>query len=192
MDDWGFAVKGIGLATREWRFWVAFVVAFLVFGTLMNLLAGGTAAFDLMRVAGWSTRFSIIGNAGLALFGVGRGLLDWALVFAVTVLQATAVGMLAVVWQKRAEDTGTKNSEHAQRTGLGAAVAVLGTGCPTCGTTLLGPLAVAVFGSSGIALAGTISGLMTVVAVVLLLGALEKSGYEAFVILTTKMKGEKR
>ena len=52
MDEFVLAGKGILLAAREKRFWYGFVPSFLFFGLLMNLLAGGTAKFELMAAVG--------------------------------------------------------------------------------------------------------------------------------------------
>ena len=195
LDGWKLAGEGLVLATKKPRFWVAFLVTFVVFGTLMNLLAGGTAAFNLMGVVDFGGKLQIIGDAFLGLFGVGREFLDWLLYFAIALLQGLLVGLVVVVWRARSEKlkrgrkdannktAETDNSEHIQRAGLAAGLAVLGSGCPTCGTTLLGPLVMAVVGSGGVALAGTISGIFTTLAIILALFALKKLGFEAYAII---------
>jgi len=75
------------------------------------------------------------------------------------------------------------NSENLQHAGLAAGLAVLGSGCPTCGTTLLAPLIGAISSSSGLALAGTISGILTLASVLIALYALKKVGKEAYIEL---------
>ena len=79
-------------------------------------------------------------------------------------------------------------SDNLQRTGLAAGLAVLGSGCPTCGTTLLAPLIGAIGSSGGLALAGFLSGALTALSMIVALLALQKIGKEAFVELSTKSK----
>lgn len=198
LDGWKLAAEGLVLATRKPRFWVAFLITFVVFGTLMNLLAGGTAAFNLMGVVDFGGKMQIIGDAFLGLFGVGREFLDWLLYFAIALLQGLLVGLVVVVWRVRStklkqsrKPADTKaaegdNSDHIQRAGLAAGLAVLGSGCPTCGTTLLAPLIGAISSSGGLALAGLLSGLLTTLSVLVALWALRKIGKEAFVELTNE------
>ncbi len=52
-DEFVLAGKGIMLATKEKRFWIGFLIAFLFFGTLINLLAGGFSKFELMGAIGF-------------------------------------------------------------------------------------------------------------------------------------------
>ena len=61
-DEFVLAGKGILLATREKRFWVGFVISFLFFGTLMNLLSGGFSKFELMGALGF---FDGVGEFGV-------------------------------------------------------------------------------------------------------------------------------
>lgn len=197
LDEWKMALSGILLATRGPRFLLTFALAFVIFGTLMSLLAGSTAALSLF----WSTdlggKFAIIRDGFLGLFGVGRSFWDWLLIFAVTLLQSILIGLIVLVWQKRrparshskpSQDSAatTKNSDNLQNAGLAAGLAVLGSGCPTCGTTLLAPILGTIFSSSSYALASTISGLLTAAAILLALFSLRRVGKDAFVLIKSE------
>lgn len=174
----------------------------MIFGTLMNLLAGGLAAFKLMGVADFGGKLRIVGDALLAVFGVGRNFWDFLLTFAVALLQGVLVGLVVIVWrarkkelQRSAEKRADENfavTDDLQRTGIAAGLAVLGAGCPTCGTTLLAPLIGAVSSSGGLALAGTLSGVLTALSIVIALVALRKIGKEAFVELTRSNSKRRR
>ena len=172
------ALNGLLLATRYPKFDVIVVVGFLVFGTLLNLLASGNAGLSLFGVADFGGKMQLIGKAFLSIFGVGRNFLDFLLILAISLLQGILIGLVALVWKKRKD-----NADNLQRTGIVAGLAILGSGCPTCGTTLLGPLVIAVAGSSGVALAGVVSGIFTALVVVLALFALKKLGFEAYAII---------
>lgn len=187
VDEWKMACSGILLATREWQFLLAAVLAFVFFGTLMNLLSGSTAALSLFGATDWPGKFSIIWDSFLANFGVGRPFWDWLLLFSITFLQSILIGLIVVVWQKKRRSkrdqliANVKNADNLQSAGLVAGLAVLGSGCPTCGTTLLMPVMGALFSSSAYALAGILSGVLTAAAILLALFSLKRIGKDAYV-----------
>ncbi|MBR3319760.1 hypothetical protein IKG20_00405, partial [Candidatus Saccharibacteria bacterium] len=83
LDEFALAGRGLLLATKKRSFWIAFIITFIVFGTLINLLSSGFTSFQLIGGCigsgdiGGALR--IIGNAFLAIFGVGRNFTDFAL-----------------------------------------------------------------------------------------------------------------
>ena len=181
IDQWKLAGRGIILATRKKRFLIGAIISFIMFGTLLNLLSGGTAAFNLMKVSDLSGKLKIIGEAFFGIFGIGQNFLDWLLTFAISLLQATLVGLTVMIWDWRNKED--NDADNLQRTGIVAGLAVLGSGCPTCGTTLLAPLLASVVGSGGLAIAGAISGVLTTLAIIIGVFALKQLGYEAYVII---------
>lgn len=192
LDERKMALSGIILATRERRFLIAALITFVVFGTLINLLSGSTSALNLFWVTDLPGKLSIIGNAFLSIFGIGRNFWDWLLLFFITVLQSLLIGLVALVWQKRRRSkkdqvvATAQNADNLQSAGLAAGLAILGSGCPTCGTTLLMPLLGALFSSSSYMLAGVISGLLTVAAVLLALWSLKRIGKDAYVMILSE------
>lgn len=193
LDECKMALMGVVLATREWKFLLTFGLSFVIFGTLMNLLSGSTAALDLFWATDFGGKLAIIGDGFLANFGVNRNFWDWALTFFITILQSVLIGLVVLVWNKRrrnrknqAAQKSTKNSNNLQDAGLAAGLAILGSGCPTCGTTLLAPVLGTIFSSSSFALAGVISGFLTVAAIVLALFALKRVGKDAFILITSE------
>lgn len=194
LDEWKMAFSGIILATRDPKFLLTFALTFVIFGTLMNLLSGSTAAFSLFWATDFGGKLAIIRDGFLGIFGVGRNFWDWLLLFVVTILQSILIGLVILVWRKRRQGrkadakakAATKNSDNLQNAGLAAGLAVLGSGCPTCGTTLLAPVLGAVFSSSSYALASTISGLLTAAAILLALFTLKRIGKDAFVMITSE------
>ena len=80
-DGFLLAGKGILLATREKRFWIGFLIAFLFFGMLMNLLSGGFSKFELMAATGFSGTVKILTDALLGVFGFKMIVTDWLTVF---------------------------------------------------------------------------------------------------------------
>ena len=192
LDEWKMALSGIVLATRNRKFLIVLAVSFVIFGTLMNLLSGSTAALNLFWATDLAGKLAITRDGFLGVFGVGRNFWDWLLLFLITLLQSILVGLVALVWRKRQRSkaeqivASANNADNVQSVGLAAGLAVLGSGCPTCGTTLLAPILGTVFSSSGYAVAGAVSGVLTVASVLLALFTLKRIGKEAFVMITSE------
>ena len=192
LDEWKIAFSGVVLATQDKRFLVTFGLTFVIFGTLMTLLSGSTAAFSLFGAADLLGKFKIIGDGFLGLFGLNRNFWDWLLTFGITLLQSTLIGLVVLVWRKRRRSrkeqviaTAT-NSDNVQSAGLAAGLAVLGSGCPTCGTTLIAPVIATLFSTSSYTLANVISGILTAIAVIVALFALKRIGNDAYAIIVSE------
>lgn len=183
LDEWRLAAYGVLLATKRPKFIAVTIATFLIFGTLMNLLNNGFASFRLMATVDLGGKLEIISGAFLAVFGVGRSFLDWVLVFFISLLQGVLIGLVALAWHKKRKEQKQQNSENVQTASLAAGLAVLSAGCPTCGTTLLMPVIGAISSTGGFALAGAVSGVIFIVAVVVALFALKKIGGEVYVII---------
>lgn len=189
VDEWKMACSGILLATRDWKFDLTAILTFVIFGTLMNLLASSTAALDLFWATDGAGKAAIIWDSFLAIFGVGRNFWDWILLFVITLLQSVLIGLVVLVWRKKHHNrrenllAGVQNADNLQSAGLVAGLAVLGSGCPTCGTTLLMPVLGTVFSSGGYALAGAISWLLTAGAILLALFSLRRIGKDAYAMI---------
>lgn len=192
------AVSGIVLATRRPKFLLTFALIFVIFGTLMNLLSGSTAALNLFWLTDFGGKLAIIRDGLFGLFGVGRNFWDWLLLFSITLLQSILIGLVVLVWHQRrqhqkpsrqAQSSSAErqpNADNLQNAGLAAGLAVLGSGCPTCGTTLLAPILGTLFSSGSYALASTLSGLLTTAAILLALFTLKRLGRDAFVLITSE------
>ncbi len=197
LDEWKMAASGVLLATRSPRFLVVSLVSLVIFGVLMNLLSSSSAALNLFWATDFTGKLSIIWDSFLAIFGVGRNFWDWLVTFLIVVLQSILIGLVAFVWQKKRRSRRERlladvhNSDNVQSAGLVAGLAILGSGCPTCGTTLLMPIIGTVFSSSGYMLAGAISGILTIGAVILALFTLKRIGKDAYVLALSE-KYEKR
>ena len=188
LDDFLIAGNGILLATKEKRFWYGFVPTFLFFGLLMNLLAGGTSKFDLMFALGFPRALKILGENFLGIFGVGQPFLDWLPIFALSVMQGILIGLIVLLWNKKSKE----NAENLGSAGIIAGLIALGAGCPTCGTTLLTPLLGALVSTGGIAIAGTISTIVTIIAILIAIFSLKRLGVETYVTIINEKFLKKR
>ena len=192
LDEWKIAASGIVLATRSARFLAVFAVTFVLFGILMNLLSGSSAALSLFWTTDLGGKMQILSQAFLAIFGVGRNFWDWALTFVIVVLQSLLIGLVALVWQKKHRNrkeqvaATASNSDNVQSAGLAAGLAVLGSGCPTCGTTLLAPVIGTLFSTSSYALASAISVVLTLADILVSLLTLKKLGNDAYALIVSE------
>ena len=187
LDDFVLAGKGILMATKEKRFWYGFIPTFIFFGMLINLLAGGFSKFELMGAVGFSGSMKILLDAFLSIFGVNQVFVDWLPTFLLALLQGVLVGLIVFLWQKKKESSeSNSNSANVEKAGIITGLVALGAGCPTCGTTLLTPLLGAIFSTGSIAIAGAISAIVTVLAVVIAILSLKRLGVEAYVIIVNE------
>ena len=203
LDGFLLAGKGILLAMREKKFWIGFIIAFLFFGMLMNLLAGGFSKFELMGAVGFGGSMKIIGDAFLAIFGVNMIFLEWLPIFLIAILQGTLIGLIVLLWDKKrvksngktekvTDEKENSNSANVEKAGLITGLIALGAGCPTCGTTLLTPLLGAIFSTGGLAAVGVISGVVTTLAIIIAILSLKRIGEETYVIMVNEKYMKKK
>ncbi len=193
LDQLKLAMNGVLLAFSYRIFRVPAIIAFIFFGTIMNLLSGGFAAFTLIAAADFPAKLKIIFDAFLGIFGVNRNFLDWLLVFLIALLQGLLIGLVIFIWkrQKRAKKSSKIASGGAQSAGIATGLAILGAGCPTCGTALVTPILSIIFSSGGYAIAGLVSGIITALAIVVSFFALKKVGLNAYVIIVNERNLER-
>ena len=136
-----------------------------------------TANFSMAGVIG----FPFIWEKFLGIFGFHQAFTDWLPVFIISTLQSILIGLIVVLWQKKRGKEKSTNAENVGSAGLITGLIALGAGCPTCGVTLLTPI-IGMFASAGTALiVGTVSRIVTVVAVVIAIFSLKRLGEEAYV-----------
>ena len=178
-DDFVLAGKGILLATKEKRFWLGFIPSFLFFGMLMFLLQGGFSKFELIGTLGFPDNLKIIWSSFISIFGFSQPFSDWLPVFAISLLQGILIGLIILLWKKKKE----QNSANLESAGIITGLIALGAGCPTCGTTLLTPLIGTLFSTGSLAIAGTLSTIVTALAIVIAVLSLKRLGVEVYVTI---------
>ena len=192
LDGFVLAGKGILLACCERRFWVGFVVSFVFFGTLMNLLSNGFTKFQMMGIVGFGGAMQIILDAFLGIFGVGQVFADWLATFLIALLQGILIGLVVLLWQKKQGS----NSANVEKAGIISGLIALGAGCPTCGTTLLTPLITALLSAgsatSAAAISGVVAKIVTFLAILLAILAIRRIGEETYVIIKNEQYMRKK
>ena len=182
LDGFALAGQGILLATKEKRFWYGFIPSFIFFGLLMNMLSGGLSKFELVRLLGFPDGFRIIWDSFLAIFGINQPFLDWLPIFCIAVLQSILIGLIALLWQKK-KTAASANSANVEKAGIITGLIALGAGCPTCGTTLITPLLGAIFSTGGLSIAGTVSTIVTWLAIIIAILSIKRLGEETYVTI---------
>ena len=89
------------------------------------------------------------------------------------------IGLIVLLWNKKKE----QNAENLGSAGIITGLIALGAGCPTCGVTLLTPLIGAFVSTGSLAIAGTISTIVTVLAIIIAVLSLKRLGEEVYVII---------
>ena len=138
LDEYLLAFQGLLLAARKKTFWLSFLLLFILFGTLLNLLANGIASFRLIFTGGFSLAISILIQAFLGIFGINQVFSNWLFNFILAFLQASLFS-LAILLARTQKATGSAR-KTTDLPALVVGLAVLGSGCPACGTALLSPL----------------------------------------------------
>ena len=182
LDGFSLAGQGILLATKEKRFWYGFIPSFLFFGLLMHMLSGGLSKFELVRLLGFPDGFRIIWDSFLAIFGINQPFLDWLPIFCITILQGILIGLIVLLWQKK-KTAASANSANVEKAGIITGLIALGAGCPTCGTTLITPLLGAIFSTSSLSVAGTVSTIVTWLAIIIAILSIKRLGEETYVTI---------
>ena len=182
LDGFVLAAKGILLATKEKRFWYGFIPSFIFFGMLMNLLNAGLAKFELIRVLGFPQGLRIIGESFIAIFGINQSFFDWLPIFFIAILQGVLIGLIVLLWKKKKE----QNTANLEKAGIITGLIALGAGCPTCGTTLITPLIGVIFSTGSLSIAGTISAIVTWLAIVIAILSLKRLGEETYVTIVNE------
>ena len=161
------------------QFLIPFLITFIVFGFLLNFFAAGTANWQIFLLSNLRGKMVLLINTILAVFGIGRSLPDFLFLTVITLIQSVLGGLLFFILSFRKQNL----ADNLQSTGIIASFFLLSSGCPTCGTALLTPVFLSILGSSGLALAGTISIILNCLSIILALFVFQKIGYEAYIIL---------
>ena len=204
-DEFGLATRGLLLATKKKSFWIPFIITFIIFGTLLNLLSSGFASFSLIgqsiKTGNVFGALNIIKNAFLAIFGIKKEFSDWTLNFFLIILQSILISLVVLVAKHNKKEKNKKdalkkesNNSGLESSAIVAGLAVLGSGCPTCGTTLLAPLLGTLLSgaSSSVRLAGGISLTLNIFAIVLAIFVFKKLGFETYAIIKSEQREKKK
>ena len=212
LDQLSLAFQGLFfLATKKpyrLRFWLSFALLFLFFGALLNLLGAGLSSFRLLFSGDFSLALSVLSSAFLGIFGVGKAFPDWLLNFALTLLQATLLSLVLFLFRQQktsakkssvrtpsAEPSSADSSSSGlESSALVTGLVILGSGCPTCGTTLLAPLLTAfASGASGsLALAGKLSFLFNCLAFLLGIFAFRRLGLVTYATIKSSHQPKRK
>ena len=181
------ALAGVARAAKSPKFIVGAVLIALFFGTLMHILSVGLSGMQILfSGADFSLKIEVLKNGFLQNFGIGINFWDFLPIFLISVIEGVLIMMIIATSRlkkqsKKLTDKVNETKESGKISAIAAGLAVLGTGCPTCGTSLLVPVLGSVFAGSSAAI-GAVSVILTIIAVIIALLALKKVGTEYFAL----------
>jgi len=183
-DNTKMALVGLKMVMRRPAYVAIAVGGFLLFSYAFAMFKDGTTTWNLL----WSN-IGFGDKMVLAIEVVGRifrNFLDaWGLILnLLAILQGLSLSLLIFGWRTKVQTRVTAAGLEAG--GVGTAVSFLALGCPACGTSLLAPLLTAVAGSGAMVIAESLGWILTVVAAGLLLHAIRRLGYGAFMEITAR------
>ncbi|MFV0484810.1 MAG: hypothetical protein ACK5MU_01080 [Candidatus Saccharimonadales bacterium] len=188
VDETKMSIVGIGVALKRPKTIIATTVFPLLFAYILTLFKNGTGTWNLF----WSgIPFGGKLNAGLSVWQrVLENFTSWdgLLIILLSVLQGLTIAMLLYVWKNREKKAAVAGLEAG---GVGTALGFLALGCPSCGISLLTPLLTTIAGTGAMALADTLGWIFMILAFILLLHALRRMGYSAFIMKSSKRHKEK-
>jgi hypothetical protein len=169
------------------RYLIFAAIVALLFAYILTFTTGGTTNLELLLSnLSFSDKLAVLAAVLGKTFTSVPSLVG-AFVWLLSLAQGVLISMLIFHFRhaKKVDDSALMNSS------LASFFAILGAGCPTCGTSLLMPLLTAVFSSAAYTILNSISVIIMVVAFVLVLFALRRLGFLCYTIKSRAEHGAK-
>ena len=190
-DKTKLSLVGIGRVLRDWRYALTAAMVALALGILFSILSVGTTEWNLLlsRLP-IGEKLSIMSDATIRLFA-DASTIEGALIIIVVILQGITIALLAfsIVAARHMQELRKTSGRRVGETTFASAVATIGLGCSACGASLIIPL-LSVISTSAVFI-GTMTMLITTLAIGLLLYSSWKMGFSAYATTTaTRTKKE--
>lgn len=192
LDGFILAGKGIALATKRPSFNLTAIVTSIVFGMILHFFSTGLNNWDLFWQVDSLEKIKLLGKMFTYFWGVSQAFLDWLVIFSIALLQGVLVGLLVLLRQEKKIFQAEELNDNIQNVGLVAGLALLGSGCPTCGTVFLAPLLGTIFSSGGYAIAGKMASWLTTISFLVALVSLRKLGMDTYAIMVSNRRKRKQ
>ena len=189
IDETKMAFLGVGLVLRRPSYAVMTVVIWLLFAYFLTFFQNGFGTWNLI----WSG--IDFGDKLIVLGDVWRRVLEnftslyGVLLIILSLVQGLTIALLVYVWKGREKKSAVAGLEA---TGVGAAFGFLALGCPSCGISLLSPVLTAIIGTGAAAMVDVMGWIFLLLAYLLLLHALRKMGYTAYIMEAAKRYDKKK
>jgi hypothetical protein len=113
------------------------------------------------------------------------------LTLVIALLQALAWSLLLfVVKTKKSRKEHERRVSELEGAGVGASLALLGTGCSSCGVSLIAPITAALFSSGGYLIAAITSWIFTLGALLLSFFTVKRLGLDSYMIKVSEKRGK--
>jgi hypothetical protein len=199
LEKWGdeckLAFLGAGGVLKNWRYLALFLGWFLFFGLLLSFLNNGSTELRLLFSGiSFSEKINIIWAVFGQMFGA-RGM-DFGRILAllIAILQALAWTLLLFVMRARKKNRADKKRRlsEIEGAGVGASLALLGTGCSGCGVSLIAPIMGTIFSSGGHVAAAVTSWIFTLGALILSFFTVKRLGLDSYVATVSERRKRAR
>lgn len=190
-DKTKLSLVGIGCVLRDWRYALTAAMVALALGILFSILSVGTTEWNLLlsRLP-IGEKLSIMSDATIRLFA-DASTIEGALIIIVVILQGITIALLAfsIVATRQMQELRKTSGRRLGESTFASAIATVGLGCSACGASLIIPL-LSVISTSAVFI-GTMTMLITALAIGLLLYSSWKMGFSAYATTTaTRTKKE--
>lgn len=187
INSWKASIKGIKSVAKTWQFWAIAIPVALVFIFIFNLLSSGNNFLQLLIALPFLDKFIIVGQV-YQEFAVNILSLDKILILIAALGQGAIIAVIAYLWRSRRELDDKAILESA-----GASlIALIGAGCPMCGGTILFPVLLSIFGAGAATFLQSISWIIMVLAIIIILFALQRLGFMCYMQPKKKSKPDKK
>ena len=179
------ALHGIGRLLLLPRYAVLTIGVFLLFAGMLFLAINAQfyGSLLLSRLP-LIDKFVLIGTMYIELFRQGFTTLNGALLLLVSAMQGISLSVV-IFTSRRNKRNHVATTDQLSLSGLASIAAAIGLGCVPCGTSLIVPIVTLFFSGAATATAANVaSGIVLVIALILSIASLYKSGQIAYIYTT--------
>ncbi|MDR2336662.1 MAG: hypothetical protein LBE03_00975 [Candidatus Nomurabacteria bacterium] len=185
VDECKLAFDGVLQVLKNWRYVALSVLLFLFFGMLLSFLNNGSTELRLLfSNTSLGEKASIMLTVLGQMFGADGMSFSRILTLVIALFQALAWSLLLFMIKAKKKNKADKKRRlsEIEEAGVGASLALLGTGCSGCGVSLIAPILGTIFSSSGHLIASITSWVFTLAALILSFFTVKKLGFDGYVI----------
>jgi hypothetical protein len=183
-DKLKLAVTGIFYVIKKIKYMIVAAVIALLFCILLTLFSSGTFYISLL-VSGLPIydKFLIFGTI-IEHIALDSTTFSGIIIILISLLQGISITMLIYNFRHQRS---TNKTEHIRNSTTSTVFAMIGLGCPTCGTSLIMPIAGIFFsGSSSLLAANIMSSAFVVLALIICIYTSLKLGYISYINYTSE------
>jgi hypothetical protein len=174
--------RGILFVMRRPKYIILTVAVALLFAIILTMTSSGTTDWQLLFSSiSAGDKFGILGTVFLRVF-TNLLTFDGWLILLLSICQGVAIALLVFNFREQHH----VDDKSLLRSSVASVIAIVGAGCPMCGTSLLIPLLTTIFSTSAYVIFDSISNFVMLIAFALMLFALRRLGFVSFTVMNSK------